>query len=74
MNINDLPNDWVLTKLSEISNMKSGMTITSKDISVSDKYPCYGGNGLRGFTHGFTHNWNFCPNRETKEHYVVMFN
>jgi len=59
MNINDLPNDWVLTKLSEISNMKSGMTITSKDISVSDKYPCYGGNGLRGFTHGFTHNGTF---------------
>ncbi|HHT9110020.1 MAG TPA: restriction endonuclease subunit S, partial [Candidatus Brocadiaceae bacterium] len=51
--------DWEVTRLSELSNMKSGETITSKRISEIDIYPCYGGNGLRGYTSDYTHNGDF---------------
>jgi type I restriction enzyme S subunit len=36
--------------------MKSGESITSDGIDQFSEYPCYGGNGLRGFTNRFTHN------------------
>ena len=41
-------------KLGEIFYLKAGKNITSKDISEIKKedfiYPCYGGNGIRGYT------------------------
>jgi type I restriction enzyme S subunit len=40
--------------------MKSGETITSFYISSNGSYPCYGGNGLRGYTARFTHEGSFC--------------
>ena len=39
--------------------MKSGESITSVDIDDASRFPCYGGNGLRGFTHRFTHSGRF---------------
>jgi type I restriction enzyme S subunit len=54
-----IPSDWEVKKLDDLSNMKSGETITSKIISELDIYPCYGGNGLRGYTYRFTHNGDF---------------
>ena len=54
-----IPSDWEVKKLGDLSNMKSGETITSKSISKFDTYPCYGGNGLRGHTYRFTHNGDF---------------
>ena len=53
------PEFWSLLRLSDISNMKSGMTITSRDISESGIYPCYGGNGLRGYTSVYTHEGDY---------------
>ena len=51
-----IPEEWEVRKLGEIcTNFKSGQSITSPRISYSDKYPVYGGNGLRGYTHSFTH-------------------
>ena len=51
-----IPEEWEVRKLGEIcTNFKSGRSITSPRISYSDKYPVYGGNGLRGYTHSFTH-------------------
>ena len=44
-----IPIDWNLNKLGDLSDMKSGETITSKTISEFDIYPCYGGNGIRGY-------------------------
>jgi type I restriction enzyme S subunit len=35
--------------------MKSGEGITSANIDQFSKYPCYGGNGLRGYATRFTH-------------------
>ena len=50
-----IPEDWKPAALSALSSMKSGKGITSANINQFSKYPCYGGNGLRGFTTRFTH-------------------
>ena len=39
--------------------MKSGQGITSANIDQFSEYPCYGGNGLRGFTTQFTHEGSY---------------
>ena len=39
--------------------MKSGVSITSDNIDGFSKYPCYGGNGLRGYTTRFTHEGSY---------------
>jgi len=53
-NANNLP-----TKpLGEICNMKAGKGIKAKDIyqvCEEQMYPCYGGNGLRGYAESYTH-------------------
>lgn len=44
--------------LGQICGMKAGAFVSAKDISdekTLDSYPCYGGNGLRGYTKTFTH-------------------
>ena len=48
------PTKWHASKLSELAKIKSGDGITSEDIHDSGDYPCYGGNGLRGWVS----NWN----------------
>ena len=50
-----IPADWAVTELSRVCSMKSGEGITSANIDEFSEYPCYGGNGLRGFTTRFTH-------------------
>lgn len=54
-----IPEDWDVAKLAEVCSMKSGEGITSVSIDHSSKYPCYGGNGLRGFTSRFTHDGKY---------------
>lgn len=51
-----IPEDWEVKELSQIVELKSGETITSKNISSDDFFPCYGGNGLRGYTSTFNRN------------------
>lgn len=50
-----IPEDWDVKRLKFVCSMKSGNTITSESISEFEKYSCYGGNGLRGFTKSHTH-------------------
>jgi hypothetical protein len=57
--IGKIPEDWAVKPLIEICTLKSGNSITSKDINDLDKYPCYGGNGLRGYTSQYTHDGTF---------------
>ncbi len=54
-----IPEEWEVKTLSAISSMKSGETITASRITEHSQYPCYGGNGLRGFTSQYTHSGSF---------------
>lgn len=47
--------EWEEKQFFEICQMKSGEGITSADIDDHSKFPCYGGNGLRGFSARYTH-------------------
>ena len=51
----ELLGKWKQKPLDALSSMKSGDTITSTHIDHFSNYPCYGGNGLRGYTSSFTH-------------------
>ncbi|ELY2017099.1 restriction endonuclease subunit S [Flavobacterium psychrophilum] len=49
-------------KLGEVCDMKAGKFVTAYDIKSEKEegsYPCYGGNGLRGYTKTFTHEGNY---------------
>lgn len=49
---------WIYKKLGNNFNMKSGDFVSAKEISNEFKpnlFPCYGGNGLRGYTESYTH-------------------
>jgi type I restriction enzyme S subunit len=50
---------WMTRRLAGLCSLKSGEGITSVDINDSGVYPCYGGNGLRGYTSRFTHDGSF---------------
>ena len=52
--------EWVLKSLTTLCSMKSGEGITSAGIDGYSKYPCYGGNGVRGFTFRYTHDGSYC--------------
>jgi len=59
---NALDNRHPIKKLEEVCEMKAGKFVSASDIhSDFDKglYPCYGGNGLRGFTETYTHDGVF---------------
>ena len=51
---------WEVKALEDVCSMKSGEQITIARIDGHSEYPCYGGNGLRGFTSKFTHEGEFC--------------
>jgi type I restriction enzyme S subunit len=54
-----IPEEWEVKQLSAVSSMKSGESITASRIDQHSQYPCYGGNGLRGFTSQYTHDGAF---------------
>ena len=49
----EVPSSWEWTTLGEIFTLQAGKNITAKDISDKEdtehRFPCYGGNGLRGY-------------------------
>lgn len=47
--------EWKTVRLGSLCSLKSGEGITSKSINDFSPYPCYGGNGLRGYTATYTH-------------------
>ena len=51
--------EWETKRLADICSLKSGQGITSAKIDDHSAYPCYGGNGLRGFTTTFTHQGDY---------------
>ena len=54
-----IPEDWDAVDLYNVCTMKSGEGITSKRVDNCSPYPCFGGNGLRGFTTRYTHDGSF---------------
>jgi len=53
----------VTSKLGDICELKAGKFVSASDIfeeKKEDLYPCYGGNGLRGYTKTFTHEGEYC--------------
>ena len=54
-----IPQEWDVVALDAACLMKSGEGITAASIDHVCQYPCYGGNGLRGYTSRFTHDGSF---------------
>lgn len=51
-----------LVKLGDACDMKAGKFVSASNINdeyAQDLYPCYGGNGLRGYVETFTHNGTY---------------
>ena len=57
--LEDIPEHWETRSLKTICRMKSGDGITAESIEEQGDYPVYGGNGVRGFTRGYTHDGEF---------------
>ena len=54
--------DWEETKLGNLCDMRAGKFVPATAIDDNHKesfYPCYGGNGLRGFTKTHTHSGKY---------------
>ncbi len=53
-----LPEGWETFALNEVCEMKAGFFVKASEISElrsDDYFPCYGGNGIRGYVKSFTH-------------------
>ncbi len=51
-----------IKKLREVCEMRAGKFVSASNIidkNNNELYPCYGGNGLRGYTETYTHEGNF---------------
>ncbi|WP_218612987.1 restriction endonuclease subunit S [Psychrobacter sp. Cmf 22.2] len=51
------------TKIGSVLDLKAGKFVPASDIADDyheSLYPCYGGNGLRGYTKTFTHEGDYC--------------
>ena len=54
--------EWGEAKLNAACNMQAGKFVAASEIqeeSTEGLFPCYGGNGLRGYTASFTHSGRF---------------
>jgi type I restriction enzyme S subunit len=51
--------EWKIKPLEELCSLKSGEGITAERIDNHSVFPCYGGNGLRGYTTTYTHEGNY---------------
>ena len=48
-----------LVQLGDVASLKAGKFISAKEISNDGEYPCYGGNGVRGWVHDFNQDGEF---------------
>ena len=57
-----MPNGWIVTTLGEAFTLQAGKTISSSDIhekSASNQFPCFGGNGIRGYVDSYNRNGHY---------------
>lgn len=50
-----IPRTWDIVKLGDVFSMQAGKFLSSEHIKKVDKFPVFGGNGLRGYTSTYTH-------------------
>ena len=59
----EIPANWCWTTLGEVYTLKAGKNITAKEISDKQDtiypFPCYGGNGLRGYVSSYNRTGRF---------------
>ncbi|MUU01729.1 restriction endonuclease subunit S [Alistipes sp.] len=59
----EVPENWVWATLGDIFTLQAGKNITAKDISEKQDmvhcFPCYGGNGLRGYVSSYNREGRF---------------
>ena len=58
----EIPDSWVWTTLGEIFSMQAGKNIQASGLQGYSKeapYPCYGGNGIRGYLPKYSHHGTF---------------
>ncbi|MCR4612962.1 MAG: restriction endonuclease subunit S [Bacteroidaceae bacterium] len=46
---------WEVKKLGEVCELKAGKAIKADELSNENIYPCFGGNGIRGFINRYSH-------------------
>ena len=46
---------WEVKKLGEVCDLKAGKAIKANELSNDNPYPCYGGNGIRGYINRCSH-------------------
>ncbi len=60
LRFSEFKSNWKYKRLQELcSTLKSGVGITSANISEEGIYPVFGGNGLRGYTDDYTHDGEY---------------
>lgn len=54
-----IPENWVWVRLGDAFFMQAGKYIKANDIAEKGEYPCFGGNGIRGYTKFFNREGHF---------------
>lgn len=57
--IGDIPEEWEVCKMQYIINLQSGHNLTTEQISEEGPYPVFGGNGIRGYYHDYSHEGDY---------------
>lgn len=55
----DIPENWCWVRLGNIFNLQAGKFIDGNSIQSQGRYPCFGGNGLRGYVDRFNRSGEF---------------
>ena len=55
----DIPDNWCWCRLGEIFTLQAGKFIAASQIKSLGNFPCYGGNGIRGFVENFNRDGRF---------------
>ena len=55
----EIPENWVWVRLGDAFFMQAGKNIKANEILEKGEYPCFGGNGIRGYTKSFNREGHF---------------